>query len=120
MNEKRALNDKFMLRLPDGMREQIKESAAKNSRSMNAEIVVALELYFGIVGDERTPEHQTGQNLVGLPEEEQLRKIIAGSAHTMYQEIKRALRAPEPDLSNPPDIPPRTDEELEQLRKETE
>ena len=39
-------SDKFMLRLPDGMRERIKESAEKNSRSMNAEIVHALEQYF--------------------------------------------------------------------------
>ncbi|WP_312806503.1 Arc family DNA-binding protein [Agrobacterium cavarae] len=31
--------DKFMLRLPEGMREQIKASANRNNRSMNAEIV---------------------------------------------------------------------------------
>ena len=36
-------SDKFMLRLPDGMRERIKAAADRNNRSMNAEIVAALE-----------------------------------------------------------------------------
>jgi hypothetical protein len=35
--------DKFMLRLPNGMRERISEEAKKNKRSMNAEIVSRLE-----------------------------------------------------------------------------
>jgi predicted HicB family RNase H-like nuclease len=32
-------NDKYVLRLPDGMRDQIKEEADRNGRSMNAEII---------------------------------------------------------------------------------
>ncbi|WP_232897159.1 Arc family DNA-binding protein [Pontibaca salina] len=32
-----------MLRLPDGMRDRIKDAAANNNRSMNAEIVATLE-----------------------------------------------------------------------------
>lgn len=36
-------SDKFMLRLPDGMRDQIKAAAERNKRSMNAEIVIALD-----------------------------------------------------------------------------
>lgn len=35
-------SDKFMLRLPDGMRERIKEVADASGRSMNAEIVFRL------------------------------------------------------------------------------
>lgn len=35
--------DKFMLRLPDGMRERLKELAKANARSLNAEIVKRLE-----------------------------------------------------------------------------
>lgn len=35
--------DKFMLRFPDGWREAIKMRAAKNRRSMNSEILAALE-----------------------------------------------------------------------------
>lgn len=37
------LSDKFMLRLPDGMRDRIREAAEKNNRSMNSEIVSRLE-----------------------------------------------------------------------------
>ena len=33
---------KFMLRLPEELREEIKETAARNGRSMNAEIVFRL------------------------------------------------------------------------------
>lgn len=36
-------SDKFMLRLPDGMRDRIKAAADGNNRSMNAEIVATLE-----------------------------------------------------------------------------
>ena len=36
-------SDKFMLRLPEGMRDLIKAAADTNKRSMNAEIVVRLE-----------------------------------------------------------------------------
>jgi hypothetical protein len=35
--------DKFVLRLPDGMRDRIKAAASDNNRSMNAEIIAALE-----------------------------------------------------------------------------
>jgi hypothetical protein len=41
--EKRTLSDKFMLRLPDGMRDRIKSAAEKRHRSMNSEILAALE-----------------------------------------------------------------------------
>ncbi|WJS83534.1 Arc family DNA-binding protein [Paracoccus sp. TOH] len=35
--------DQFIVRLPDGMRDRIKAAAETNNRSMNAEIVAALE-----------------------------------------------------------------------------
>lgn len=35
--------DKFMLRLPDGMRDRVRAAAEANNRSMNAEIVATLE-----------------------------------------------------------------------------
>lgn len=41
-------SDKFMLRLPDGMRERIKRAAEHNGRSMNAELVHRIELSFGL------------------------------------------------------------------------
>ncbi|WP_426035993.1 Arc family DNA-binding protein [Cypionkella sp. TWP1-2-1b2] len=36
-------SEKFVIRLPDGMRDRIKASADANNRSMNAEIVSRLE-----------------------------------------------------------------------------
>lgn len=42
-NESRSLTDKFMLRLPDGMRGRVKLAAEQNNRSMNSEIVATLE-----------------------------------------------------------------------------
>lgn len=39
-------SDRFMLRLPDGMRDRLKDEAAKNNRSMNAEIIARLEASF--------------------------------------------------------------------------
>ncbi|MDU9005738.1 Arc family DNA-binding protein [Sedimentitalea todarodis] len=35
--------DKFVLRLPNGMRDKIKLAASNSNRSMNAEVVAALE-----------------------------------------------------------------------------
>lgn len=38
--------DQYIVRLPDGMRERVKAAADANARSMNAEIVAALEGHF--------------------------------------------------------------------------
>ncbi len=38
---------KMMIRMPNGLRERIQESAKKNRRSANAEVVVVLEREFG-------------------------------------------------------------------------
>lgn len=35
--------DQYIVRFPDGLRERVKMQAARNRRSMNAEIVVAIE-----------------------------------------------------------------------------
>lgn len=37
------LAEKFIIRLPSGMREQIRTKAAENHRSMNAEVIARLE-----------------------------------------------------------------------------
>lgn len=36
-------NKQYMMRFPDGMRELVKERAARNRRSMNSEIIYLLE-----------------------------------------------------------------------------
>jgi hypothetical protein len=40
--------DKFLLRLPDGMRERIAREAKLNKRTMNAEIITRLEESFSV------------------------------------------------------------------------
>lgn len=39
----KAKREQYIVRMPDGMRERIKEIAADNRRSMNSEIIVMLE-----------------------------------------------------------------------------
>ncbi|MDX0615127.1 Arc family DNA-binding protein [Sinorhizobium medicae] len=41
----RTKTDQYQLRLPPGLRDQLREAAEKNNRSMNAEIVGRLEAY---------------------------------------------------------------------------
>lgn len=48
------LADKFMLRLPDGMRDRIAEAARTNGRSMNAEIIYRLQS--SLDGPSREPD----------------------------------------------------------------
>lgn len=59
-SENRILSDKFMLRLPDGMRNDIKRLAETNHRSMNAEIVAALEMHLYASGgpDREYSDHE--------------------------------------------------------------
>lgn len=44
------LQERFIVRLPDGMRDRIAEAASLNGRSMNAEIVSRLEMTFDAIG----------------------------------------------------------------------
>jgi hypothetical protein len=108
MEENRNLTDKFMLRLPDGMRDAIKESAKKNNRSMNAEIVVALETFLDIIGGKPLRDYDKLESFDhrGLPEEEQLRRIVRNSAQIMYQELKKSFRDPPPNIENAPELLP--------------
>lgn len=46
--------EQIALRLPEGLRDRIKEHAAQNHRSMNSEIITHLERIFG-------PEQQKGE-----------------------------------------------------------
>lgn len=53
--QNRQLEDKFMMRMPDGWRDAIKVEAAKNRRSMNAEILAAIEVAMRIKGVQLEP-----------------------------------------------------------------
>ncbi len=39
----RQLEDRYIVRMPDGMRDQVKVLAARNRRSMKAEIILMIE-----------------------------------------------------------------------------
>lgn len=41
------LQDRFIIRMPDGLRDKIKVVAAQNRRAMNSEIILRLEKSFG-------------------------------------------------------------------------
>ena len=45
------LADSFNVRLPEGMREEIRQSAARNERSMNSEIVFHLRKALAATGE---------------------------------------------------------------------
>lgn len=78
MEEKRTNSDKFMLRLPDGMRAQIRVAAEENSRSMNAEIVARLRASF----DSSDPE---------------IRALARQMAQDMLKEVRAALKGVKAD-----------------------
>lgn len=44
--QNRTWTDRYMLRMPDGMRDKIKGAAEANNRSMNQEIIARLEATF--------------------------------------------------------------------------
>lgn len=50
-------SDKFLMRLPNGMRDEIKINAAQNRRSMNAELVYLIEQGKRLVYETKNVEH---------------------------------------------------------------
>jgi len=54
--ENRTMKEQFPLRLPDGMRDRIKEAAERNLRSMNAEIIYQLSRAYGPAGETKQAE----------------------------------------------------------------
>lgn len=46
--------DRFIVRLPDGMRDKIKQQSASNHRSMNAEMVFLIERGMEVVHAQAT------------------------------------------------------------------
>ncbi|WP_328186883.1 Arc family DNA-binding protein [Marinobacter sp. OP 3.4] len=83
--------DKFQLRLPAGMREQIREAAERNSRSMNSEIVARLEQSFA------GPKELEAAAGVSQRLEEQLQQVrmelsLMAKANAEASEFIRELR----------------------------
>lgn len=76
--QNRSFQDKFMLRLPDGLRDRIKAAADKNNRSMNAEIVSVLNAFY--------PERMTLEDMV-----EYLKELTEQSSNGTRPEIMQEL-----------------------------
>jgi hypothetical protein len=88
-------SDKFMLRLPDGMRERIAEFARQNGRSMNAEIVARLEGSFN--------EDDGARELVGivgkLVDVVKIYKDAADSQKAELTKMRKAVETLAPQLN---------------------
>jgi len=86
--------DKFVVRLPDGMRERIAEVARNHHRSMNSEIIARLEqslVQEGALGDE--PQLRMDSPELSLHERELLKSFRA--LDPRKQSALVALIAPE-------------------------
>ncbi|WP_027467658.1 Arc family DNA-binding protein [Deefgea rivuli] len=76
--------DKYILRYPDGMREQIAAAAKANNRSMNAEIVARLQSSFE--QEDAKANHAAGET-VGLSD--QIRLIVREELQTFVVQLKQ-------------------------------
>lgn len=87
--------DKFMLRLPDGMRDRIAQEAETNGRSMNAEIVQRLEASFrrSIDDDDvRKFSEKMREGIVRLRSEADTAKVGAAvSSHVLANILKTEM-----------------------------
>ncbi len=81
--QNRTLQDKFMLRLPDGMRDDLKQAADISGRSMNSEIVQRLKQSFSERDDDRLK--------LDLPPEVRSALLTDGYAHGVDEE-ERAVQ----------------------------
>lgn len=72
------MEDKFILRLPDGMRDRIKVAAKASGRSMNAEIVQHLRRIYD--DDLRIAMVEEVRATFGVQAASQLAELLTGSA----------------------------------------
>ena len=78
-------SDKFILRLPDGMRSALAKLAERNGRSMNAEVVTALAMYFA--KEDAAKQDQ----LLGV--ETAIRELAANQQQTL-ELVKKIILSP--------------------------
>lgn len=86
--------DQYIVRFPDGMRDRLKELAAHNNRSLNAEIVARLERSLESLDDEAKSEMvETLEAKVAMHEREmiEVRNVV-----TELKEFVKSL----PNLKN--------------------
>lgn len=90
MPEKAQNQDKFIVRLPDGLRDRIRVAADKNHRSMNAEVVALLEENYPAPTPDKVTE-PAARILLWLAERIRRREPRPGSVRdrqaTLYESI---------------------------------
>lgn len=69
--------DKFIVRLPDGMRDKISKAADENKRTMNAEIVARLEESF------------EGQDNTGSPKSSWMKIVKESALASLDKRVER-------------------------------
>ena len=77
--------DKVLVRMPDGMRDQLKAAAKASNRTMNAEIVARLQASFGSLqgsmrGFEMTGQMDSTEDAAWTPQQVKLMKEVATEA----------------------------------------
>ncbi|MBA9071733.1 multidrug efflux pump subunit AcrA (membrane-fusion protein) [Methylobacterium sp. RAS18] len=83
--------DKFVLRLPDGMRDRLKAAAEANKRSMNAEIIDRLELTFDLASEVMSdPAQVLMEQLKKSDEKQDAARREYEAARREYEEAKLA------------------------------
>lgn len=70
----------YMLRLPNGMRDQLKEQASRNKRSLNAEIVGRLERSLAADALRRSTESREEAMIIG-----EILRVAAQLAHLIQE-----------------------------------
>lgn len=99
-------SDKFMLRLPDGMRDRIKTAAERNGRSMNAEIVHTLEQSYPLIPElkEMTNRFQVLSKIVEEmpdgPDKDTARKSILAELKLSLATLQLTIDEAETDQKN--------------------
>lgn len=97
-SQNRTLTEQFMLRLPDGMRERIKRKAEDSGRSMNAEVVAALELWLNAPSERQQRKSDLERHRTMLLMEAEATRLRLEQLIREAAEIDSALR-------NAPDTP---------------
>jgi plasmid stability protein len=90
-------SDQFALRLPDGMRDRIKASAAKEGRSMNAEIVHALDFYFAFDGLGEAKDNDVlaidGDDFIFADTPEKVERAVKRLSKTYERDLRNSMLA---------------------------
>jgi predicted DNA-binding protein len=84
-----SLVEKFVIRLPNGLREQIKALSEQNRRSMNSEIIMVLEKHIQQYSQEDIKEFSTEQILQeSRPEQESDQRNVPVTDQVLQERLE--------------------------------